>query len=182
LLTDQLPKESNAQPVAASTLRGEIEGISQEVRRICEDLSPSVLQNVGFSAALEFALSHAVQHAPPDRKFEYEFVSDETLEEQTKLPANVQMQIYRITQEAVNNLCRHAAPRHVKMEVSSSSTGAFTLKLEDDGRDFDPAVVTNSDGRGLANMQARARLIDARISWSRRDGGGTVFTLERPVK
>src|SRR4030095_13436964 len=149
---------------------------------ICEDLSPSVLQNVGFSAALEFALSHAVQHAPPDRKFEYEFVSNETLEEQTKLPANVQMQIYRITQEAVNNLCRHAAPWHVKMEVSSSSTGAFTLKLEDDGRDFDPAVVSNSDGRGLANRQARARLIDARISWRRRVGGGTVFTLERAVK
>ena len=181
LLTDQLPMGSNArqQPVDASTLRGEIEGISQEVRRICEDLSPSVLQNVGFSAALEFALSHAVEHAPPEQKFEYEFVSDEALEEQTNLPTNVQMQIYRITQEAVNNLCRHAAPKHVKMEVSSSTTGGFILKLEDDGRDFDPAVVKNSDGRGLANMQARARLIDAEISWAKREGGGTIFTLER---
>ena len=184
LLTDQLAPDSNSRdkPADAGVLRGEIENISQEVRRICEDLSPSVLQNVGFSAALEFALSHAVQDAPLERKFEYQFVCDDDLEEQTRLPANVQMQIYRITQEAVNNLCRHAAPRHVKMEVSYSPTGAFILKLEDDGRDFDPAGVGNTDGRGLANMQARASLIDAKISWARRAVGGTVFTLERGVK
>ena len=152
------------------------------MRRICEDLSPSVLQNVGFSAALEFALSHAVQDAPVERKFEYEFVCDDEVEELTNLPANVQMQIYRITQEAVSNLWRHATPRHVKMEVSVSPTKAFILKLEDDGRDFDPALVRNSEGRGLANMQARASLIDAKISWARREGGGTVLKLERAAR
>ncbi|HKR60938.1 MAG TPA: two-component regulator propeller domain-containing protein, partial [Pyrinomonadaceae bacterium] len=183
VLTDQLPSKTNgqSQPVDTSALRGEIEGISQEVRRICEDLSPSVLQNVGFSAALEFAMSEAVQHAPLEKKFAYEFVCDEGLEEQTKLPVNVQMQIYRITQEAVNNVCRHAAPQHVKMEVKSSA-GDFLLTLEDDGREFDVNSIQNSDGRGLANMQARARLIDAEISWAKREGGGTVFTLRRAGK
>jgi signal transduction histidine kinase/ligand-binding sensor domain-containing protein len=178
VLTDQLPAQTKA-AVDTTSLRGEIEDISQEVRRICEDLSPSVLQNVGFSAALEFALSEAVQHAPLERKFAYEFVCDEALEEQAKLPANVQMQIYRITQEAVNNICRHALPRQVRMEVSSSPPGSFLLRLEDDGHDFDPNLIQNNDGRGLANMQARARLIDAKLSWARRDGGGTVFTLRR---
>ena len=181
VLTDQLPAKTNGQtqPVVTSELRSEIEGISQEVRRICEDLSPSVLQNVGFSAALEFALSEAVQHAPAEKKFVYEFVCDDALEEQTKLPANVQMQIYRITQEAVNNVSRHASPQQVRMEVRSSSAGDFVLRLEDDGREFDPSTIQNSDGRGLANMQARARLIDAELSWGRKDGGGTVFTLRR---
>ena len=184
VLTDQLPLNSNVsnQSVDASALRGEIEDISQEVRRICEDLSPSVLQNVGFSAALEFAMEQAVQHAPLERKFAYEFECDEGLEEQANLPANVQMQIYRITQEAVNNLCRHAAPRHVRMHVSSPAAGALSLRLEDDGREFDPATVQSSDGRGLANMQARAKLIDAEISWARREGGGTVFTLKRAAR
>ncbi|MFZ0061928.1 MAG: two-component regulator propeller domain-containing protein, partial [Pyrinomonadaceae bacterium] len=184
VLTDQLPLKGNEnnQPVDASALRGEIEDISQEVRRICEDLSPSVLQNVGFSAALEFAMEQAVQHAPLERKFTYEFVCDDELEEQTNLPPNVQMQIYRITQEAVNNLCRHAAPRHVWMKVSSPETGGFNLRLEDDGCEFDPSAAQNSDGRGLANMQARAKLIDADISWARREGGGTVFTLRRAAR
>ena len=46
-------------------------------------------------------------------------------------------------------------------------------------REFDPAAIKNADGRGLANMQARAMLIDAEIAWAKRDGGGTLFTLQR---
>jgi signal transduction histidine kinase len=68
------------------------------------------------------------------------------------------------------------------MKVSSEATGAFNLRLEDDGREFDLAAAQNSDGRGLANMRARAKLIDAEISWVRREGGGTVFTLRRSGK
>ncbi|HKP47614.1 MAG TPA: two-component regulator propeller domain-containing protein, partial [Pyrinomonadaceae bacterium] len=95
VLTDQ-PVEAHRAVTKTNELRTEIESISHEVRRICEDLSPSVLQNVGFAAALEFALSHAVQDAPPQHKFEYEFVCDESLEENAQLSPNVQMQIYRI--------------------------------------------------------------------------------------
>ncbi|MGH9966466.1 MAG: two-component regulator propeller domain-containing protein [Pyrinomonadaceae bacterium] len=183
LLADQLSE--NRQPVEkigdATVLRGEIESISQEVRRICEDLSPSVLQNVGFAAALEFALSNAVQHAPSERQFEYEFVCDDLLEERSKLPQNVQMQIYRITQEAVNNICRHANATRVNMVIGVSSQGEFKMVMEDNGGDFDPGGERKNDGRGLANMRARASLIDAEISWSKRDGGGTVFTLKRAM-
>src|SRR6185295_5547318 len=112
------------------------------------------LQNVGFAAALEFALSHAVQDAPPDKRFEYEFVCDEALEEQAQLPANVQMQIYRMVQEAVSNVWRHAGATRVKMTVAANDD--FVLKLEDNGKDFDPTDQKNLRGRGLANMRARA--------------------------
>ncbi|HET6647916.1 MAG TPA: two-component regulator propeller domain-containing protein, partial [Pyrinomonadaceae bacterium] len=182
LLADQFSdgREQSSRKPDAALLRGEIESISQEVRRICEDLSPSVLQNVGFAAALEFALSHAVQHAPPERQFEYEFVCDEMLEERTQLAPNVQMQIYRITQEAVNNICRHANASKVKMVVGVSETGDFSLTIEDNGGDFEQVRGTRPEGRGLANMRARASLIDAEIKWSPREGGGTVFTLTKP--
>jgi signal transduction histidine kinase/ligand-binding sensor domain-containing protein len=181
LLTDQLSENGGNGPTAvdSSSLRSEIEGISQEVRRICEDLSPSVLQNVGFAAALEFSLSHAVQLAPAERKFDYEFDCEDGVDERTDLSPSVQMQIYRIVQEAVNNICRHAKPTHVKMVVSSSEKRDFVLQIEDDGHSFDPSESVKSDGRGLANMQARASLIDATISWEPRQPGGTVFTLIR---
>jgi signal transduction histidine kinase/streptogramin lyase len=182
LLSDQLPTNGDAnggKPLDPTVLRTEIESISQEVRRICEDLSPSVLQNVGFAAALEFALSHAVQDAPPDQRFEYELVCDEYLEEHAQLPPNVQMQIYRMVQEAVSNILRHAGASHVKMTVSASPGGDFLLQLKDNGRDFDPSARKNLEGRGLANMRARASLIDAEISWEKVDGGGTVFTLKK---
>ena len=143
VLTDQLPLKSNVsnQPVDASALRGEIEDISQEVRRICEDLSPSVLQNVGFSAALEFAMEQAVQHAPLERKFAYEFVCEDGLEEQANLPTNVQMQIYRITQE---QLTIFAGTRTAAREDAVFAGGwCLYLRLEDDGREFDPKAVQN---------------------------------------
>lgn len=179
LLTDQIKgngDSTGSNPQIA--LRKEIEVISQEVRRICEDLSPSVLQNVGFAAALEFALSHAVQDAPAEKRFVYEFHCDDGIEERSDLSPSVQMQIYRIVQEAVNNIWRHAEATEVKMFVTSSDDGDFSLKIEDNGRPF-KSQHTNSEGRGLANMRARASMIDARISWEPRDEGGTVFTLTK---
>ena len=182
MLSDQVPangETGGARQLDPVVLRTEIESISQEVRRICEDLSPSVLQNVGFAAALEFALAHAVQDAPADRRFEYEFVCDESLEEQAQLPPNVQMQIYRMVQEAVSNIWRHAGATNVKMTVAVTPDGDFVLQLQDNGKDFDPAAQKNLEGRGLANMRARASLIDAEITWDKMDDGGTIFTLKK---
>lgn len=181
LLTDQLSNNGAAvkgKEVDAGALRAEIESISQEVRRICEDLSPSVLQNVGLAAALEFAISHAVEHGSNRGKLDYEFVCEEGIEERAELPANVQMQIYRIAQEAVSNICRHAGASYIKMVVDGNE-GRFTMLIEDDGREFDPGQDKRSDGRGLANMRARASLIEAEISWSKRENGGNVFKLHR---
>jgi signal transduction histidine kinase len=180
LLTDQIQVngESAGKQNPTTALRSEIEVISQEVRRICEDLSPSVLQNVGFAAALEFALSHAVQDAPAEKRFVYEFHCDDSMEERSELAPSVQMQIYRIVQEAVNNIWRHAEATEVKMFVTISNEGDFSLRIEDNGIPF-KSQHTNSEGRGLANMRARAGLIDARIAWEPREGGGTVFTLTR---
>jgi len=160
-------------------LRAEIESISQEVRRICEDLSPSVLQNVGFAAALEFALNHAVEHAPPDCQFAYDFICDESFDDRVKLPASVQIQIYRIAQEALSNICRHAGASHVRMSVSAADDGTLALEIEDDGRGFDARSIKKKPGRGVANIRARASMIDAEVAWVQREGGGTVFRLRK---
>jgi signal transduction histidine kinase/ligand-binding sensor domain-containing protein len=181
LVTDQLSSngEQHQKKFDAAELRNEIESISQEVRRICEDLSPSVLQNVGFAAALEFAVSHAAQGAPADKRFAYEFVCDESLEEQAKLPQTVQIQIYRIVQEAVNNIWSHAGATWVKLTLTNDQAKGFLLTIEDNGREFEPELSSRTDGRGLANMRARASLIEAELSWTPRAGGGSLFTLVR---
>jgi len=184
LMVDRLPADGqnvrpNRAPSAPGALRSEIELISQEVRRICEDLSPSALENVGLSAALQFALAHAVEHAAPDCKFEYEFVCDDGLDEKLNLPSSMQIQIYRVTQEALSNICRHANAKHVKMSVAVTEAGVFDLQVEDDGFGFDGSGTKRKPGRGVANIRARASMIDAEVDWSKREGGGTVFTLCR---
>ena len=175
LVADQLRPNGNP-----GVMRREIESISHEVRRICEDLSPSVLQNVGFAAALEFALANAVQHAPAEKRFKYDFTCEEGLDEKAKLPGNVQMQIYRIVQETITNICRHSGASNVLMDVRCSDDGDFTLAIEDDGRPFHITEANKSDGRGLANMRARASLIEAELSWTSGQAGGTRFLLRRP--
>jgi signal transduction histidine kinase/ligand-binding sensor domain-containing protein len=182
LLTDELPtgsQQGDGERVEPNVFRREIESISKEVRRICEDLSPSVLENVGLTAALEWAVSNAVTHAPPDCKFEYAFTCDENLEERLTLAPATQMQIYRIAQEAITNICRHAAATRVELSVTSEPDKSFVFKLEDNGREFEPRERKRKEGRGLANIRARASLIEAEVSWRKRNGGGTTFTLRK---
>ncbi len=175
--------DGEAGEVGPAMLRAEIESISQEVRRICEDLSPSVLENVGFAAALEWSLASALAHLPSDCKFAYEFECDEDLEERLRLTPGVQMQVYRIVQEAVSNVCRHARATRVSLSVRLSDEGDFNLTLEDDGHGFDAADRKARKGRGLAGIRGRASIIDAEVGWLQRpndEGGGTVFTLRKP--
>jgi signal transduction histidine kinase len=160
-------------------LRTEIESISHEIRRICEDLSPSVLENVGFVAALEWALTERVAHLPADCKFSYEFVCDDELEGRLRLSRAVQMQIYRIVQEAVSNVCRHAGATSVRLAVEVTGDEDLLLTLEDDGRGLPPENRKARLGRGLTNIRARASLIEAEVEWRKRPEGGTIFVLKK---
>ncbi|HEY5838188.1 MAG TPA: ATP-binding protein, partial [Pyrinomonadaceae bacterium] len=184
LLVDQIPLNAatarpNRAPSAPNALRAEIESISHEVRRICEDLSPSALENVGLSAALQFALAHAVEQAAPECKFEYDFVCDDAIEEKLQLSQSTQIQIYRIAQEALSNICRHANAKRVKMSAGIAAGNQFELQIEDDGRGYDEADTRKNSGRGVANIRTRASMIHADASWAKRNGGGTVFSLRK---
>ncbi|HEY0547626.1 MAG TPA: two-component regulator propeller domain-containing protein [Pyrinomonadaceae bacterium] len=183
LLTDKLPVEGKENgdhaPLDPAIFRQEIESVSNEIRRICEDLSPSVLENVGLAAALEWALADAVAHLPESCKFEYEFACEEDLEDLISLAPGVRMQIYRIVQEAISNICRHAAAHRVRLEVSLTQENELILKLTDDGGGFDQRDKKAGSGRGLANIRARASLIEAEVSWRRNPRGGTLFTLRK---
>ncbi|MEP7214218.1 MAG: two-component regulator propeller domain-containing protein [Acidobacteriota bacterium] len=151
-----------------SGFRSEIEGVSTEIRRICEDLSPSVLENVGLVAALESLLNRTVENK--------HFAADEAVEERMDFPMNVQLQIYRIAQEVLTNIERHSNTALVEMTAEVSANGEFVMTIRDDGQPFRPAG-SNGTGRGIANVRSRANLIHARIGWSERRKGGNVFSL-----
>lgn len=162
LKSDNLPGET-------SEFRGEIESVSEEIRRICEDLSPSVLENVGLTAALEFLLSNTIEN--------YKFLCSEGLEENLHFPPNVQMQIYRIAQEVLNNVKRHAEASFVEMKLSDGEN--FTLIIENDGNPFLPDFDNLPKGRGISNIKSRAELIEARFFWENSEDGKTIFTLTK---
>jgi signal transduction histidine kinase len=106
-------------------------------------------------------------------------VCDDALDEKLNLSSSVQIQIYRIAQEALSNICRHANAKRVKMSVAVTEGGLFGLQIEDDGRGFDRSEAKKKPGRGVANIRARASMINAEVNWAKRDGGGTVFRLHK---
>lgn len=152
--------------------RTEIEAVSSEIRRICEDLSPSVLENVGLIASLEFLLDNTIEK----RKF----IAESNLEDRIKLPMNVQLQIYRIAQEVLTNIKSHSNANHVEMSVEISAAGQLKLRIDDDGSPFHPDTVS-AKGRGIANIKARASLVNAKVAWKELRGGGNRFAMSIKV-
>jgi signal transduction histidine kinase/ligand-binding sensor domain-containing protein len=148
--------------------RAEIEAVSTEIRRICEDLSPSVLENVGLVAALEFLLSRTVEN--------HEFSAEAAVEDRIGFPLNVQLQIYRIAQEVLTNIQRHSDADLVEMNVEASQNGEFVLTIRDNGTAFQPDGAAT--GRGISNIRARANLINGKVGWKESRRGGNVFTLK----
>jgi ligand-binding sensor domain-containing protein/signal transduction histidine kinase len=169
VLTDQLPKadsgalENHPHAPTPTLLRREIESISNEIRHICEDLSPSVLANIGFLPALEWALTDAVAHLPAQEKFAYEFHCEPELEERLRLSATEEIQLYRIVQEALNNVCRHARAKQVRLSVRGEQTD-LVIEVQDDGHGF-AGVSSTATGHGIANIRSRANLLNARVVW-----------------
>ncbi len=162
LMSDKLPSDN-------SEFRTEIESVSTEIRRICEALSPSVLENVGLTAALEYLLQHTIEN--------YKFFASEDLEEHLHFSPNMQMQIYRIAQEVLTNIKHHSDAKLVEMKVNLSEE-VFILSISDDGTPFKPVTDSAYKGRGIANIKSRAALIEAEVDWLQNESEGTEFSLK----
>lgn len=165
LMSDKIPAETHE-------FRAEIESVSTEIRRICEDLSPSVLENVGLLASLEFLLQQTFENQ--------KFAATENLEEEINFAPNVQMQIYRIAQEVLTNIKRHSDAKFVEMNIEISNEKQFILQISDDGKFFAPAQ-NSSKGRGIGNIRSRAALIEAEVFWVENDTSGTTFNLSKNI-
>lgn len=149
--------------------RSEIESVSTEIRRICEDLSPSVLENVGLVSALEFLLTRSVEN--------HRFATNDDANELVKFPLIVQLHIYRIAQEIITNITSHSDATLVEMSVEVTEMEAFHLTIRDNGSPFHPEGATAS-GRGIANIRSRSNIINAVVAWETEPGAGNVFSLE----
>ena len=180
LLTDKI--QNNGETAESSKIiRDEIENVSKEIRRICEDLSPSVLENIGFAAALEWALTNCLTENVRGENIEYEFSAPENLEENLPLSHAEQIQIYRIAQEVLNNISSHSEATRVKMSVEKTPSDALLLKIKDNGKAFNFAKAMKREGRGLTNIKSRANLIEAEFSFGKSEKGGNIFTLTKSL-
>jgi two-component system, chemotaxis family, CheB/CheR fusion protein len=104
-------------------------------------------------------------------------VCEFTVSGETALPPLLHVAIYRIAQEALSNVSRHAAASCAWVALEMEP-GRVRLRVEDDGRGFDPGLTVDPSHLGLRSMRERAEEADAAFSVGARPGGGTVITLD----
>lgn len=143
----------------------------EEVHRLIHDLRPSLLDDLGLAAAMKsYAQDHLVRNG-----------LSANLEIDEDLPARPEIEtvIFRIYQELVTNILRHARAEQVSIELYERD-GKLVLSVEDDGCGFDPEA--KHDGAGLTGMRERAALVNGTISFDSEPDMGTHALVEIPLR
>jgi PAS domain S-box-containing protein len=144
------------------------------VQRIAAELRPGALDRLGLGPALR----QEVRRFQERTGIACEGRIDEAAPEP---PTEVATALYRICQEALTNVSRHAGATRVVVALSAEPPG-LVLSVEDDGRGFEagPSVL-GPEALGLLGMTERATLLGGEVGFTRRPGGGTVVTARVPL-
>jgi two-component system sensor histidine kinase UhpB len=141
-----------------------------DVRRIAARLRPEALEDLGLQSALSaLATAFAEQTRIP---------TERTLTPGIELDSEQELVVYRVAQEALTNVARHARAEHVELAFVRED-GDVILRVRDDGRGLPPNASKSSSG--IRGMRERAMLIGARLTLRSPDGGGTEVALRLPV-
>lgn len=146
----------------------EVERLLQQsmkaVREVMESLSPSLIEHVGFVAAIEDCLRTAASRG----QFRLRFKCSGAEEKLDAMSSVEKILLYRLVQECCTNICKHAQASEVKVSIDlerlGNSSEFFCLRISDDGKGMNIADA-DPKSRGLQYMRQRAQLIGAAIVW-----------------
>jgi signal transduction histidine kinase len=155
-----------------------VEHALQQVRNLSLDLRPSLLDDLGLVPALGWYLDRQAKRA----EFQGYFFAEP---QEIHLPSELATACFRVAQEAVTNIIRHAKARHVWMEVRQDD-GELLLTVRDDGAGFDVAQAQERASRGgslgVAGMQERAALLGGRVEIESNPGAGSTVRVRFPLE
>jgi two-component system, NarL family, sensor histidine kinase UhpB len=142
-----------------------------DVRRIARDLRPDTLVELGLPSALNALATRFTRQSgvAVDRHLDADVPA---------LGQDVEVALYRVTQEALTNVARHAGARHVVLELAHGA-GAVTLTVDDDGCGV-PAYL-GAEARGITGMRERAMLVHGSLRIGRSPQAGTRVRLVVPA-
>jgi signal transduction histidine kinase len=143
------------------------------VHKIIFDLRPSVLDDLGLISAIRWYAKNRLE--PLGVKTRVEVTGEEQ-----PLPPQLEITLFRVAQEAMTNIARHAEAKHVFVTVEFQD-GTIAFEIEDDGRGFDPAVQAEHPsglGVGLMGMRERVELLGGKFDLESRPRGGTRIRVE----
>jgi PAS domain S-box-containing protein len=157
-------------------LLGYADTILKSVRRISRDLTPSVLDDLGLSAAVRWLVDNFRQSSDLNIELHADDID-------SQVPKGLQINAYRILQECLNNCVKHAGAQNITVSIRNNPDG-LKLCVEDDGEGFNPEELASLDaskkGVGLSTMRERALLLNGTLDIASREGAGTCVTLKIP--
>jgi PAS domain S-box-containing protein len=170
----QKPLESAAQlRERTRELSARVKQLSSSVHDLSHQLHPSKLEQLGLLAGVrglcrELAESHGLS---------IEFDHQEVPE---AIPEDAALCLYRIVQEALQNVIKHSGAQRAGVELSGSAN-AICLRVVDDGAGFDPSSVRGKGGLGLVGMRERLHLVGGAMAIDSRPWGGTRIEVRVPL-
>ena len=159
--------------------RGSVEMVERaaaELRRICRGLRPPLLDDLGIEAAIAFLVDESERRGGPT------IVRSLALaEHEGSIPHAVALSAYRVLQESLTNVCRHARARRVEVHAFVA-VGYLRVEVTDDGVGFDSRLAgSEAAGIGLEGMAERARLVRGRLDIRSAPGQGTRVLFSAPL-
>lgn len=154
-------------------LKNYFDQIIDDVRRISNNLMPSVLEVFSIPIAFRNLFSETEEHSGLRIHFEAKGNFDD-------LNKKIKTYLYRLTQEALNNIVKHAEASEVWVSLTRN-TDQLTLVIRDNGKGFSPGNVGKEGGNGIHNMRERASLLQGRIVIDSVPSKGTTIILNVPI-
>jgi signal transduction histidine kinase len=158
---------------AVAELGRQVAATMQDVRRIAIELRPKVLDDYGLESALERLTTTFATQTGIAVDLEARLGAE-------RLPSELETALYRIVQEGLTNIAKHADPSRASVFVTPKN-GNVLLVLEDDGHGFDPSSMRGG-GIGLEGMRERVELLEGRLTVESSAETGTTLVVEVPVR
>ncbi len=173
---ESLENPSALQKEVASIRQG-IRDLVGELRQMCSNLRPPTIDHHGLSAAID-----SLAHEWAERNdIQLQLEIDPTL---GRLPETIELSVFRIVQEGLNNIRKHAAARHVRLSLQCTSSANLLMRLEDDGRGLpipaDLASLSVNKHFGLVGISERVALLGGFMNIESSAGSGTILQVEIP--
>jgi two-component system CheB/CheR fusion protein len=156
------------------TAREQVDLLNTDVRQISHRLHPAILNDLGLSAALKALVKEFGER----ENMPATYLTQDLPENWSTEAATA---IYRIAQEALRNVAKHAGKTHVKV-ILSGDAGQLQLRVMDFGYGFDQDLEMPTSGLGMISMQERARLAGGTLTVTSFLGEGTTVTAEVPER
>ena len=175
-MTAAMKRIGESNPEAAARLARALKSLDDGIavkRRIIEDLRPTLLDNLGLAAALDWLVRGACERAGLACTLNLD-------EGEGDLPPEVSIAIYRIVQEAMTNVVRYAKAKHVTVDLVRSA-GRMSLSFRDDGVGLPASVSASRLSHGIAGMRQRVRALNGEFRIEGAPGAGTTIEVHLPV-